>query len=178
MWVWKFAAAEQRLCQPSCSLYRHKSTAHFSVHPRLPTPSYTSQAWKGEPSLVQSISATAFLHASADKAMPAECLCDVQLKGLLWTSQTIYFPFASCACAWEENHAFIQRSALFLDVSVTRFCQTKALQMPGTLLFVFSFPLTIGTPCNAELSPSLSHFSGQLALTAPWMSRSCRLHRF
>lgn len=123
----------------------------------------TTQAKPGRVQVFCSISATAPFHASTDKVVPAECLYGVHMESLLWPSETMYFPFVSHACGSEESHAFIQRNVLFLEASVTRSCKTKALQChlwPRTLLFVFSFQLTTCTPCNADLSPSLSHFSG------------------
>lgn len=39
----------------------------------------------------------------------------------------MYFLSASHACGWEENHAFTQKSVLFLEASVTRSCQTADL---------------------------------------------------
>lgn len=81
----------------------------------------------------------------------------------------------------KKGHASIQRSILFLGMSVTRSCRTKALQCYlwlGTFLFILSFQLTTCIPCNAHLLPSLSHFSGQSAQTAPWMFGFCKLQKF
>lgn len=38
-----------------------------------------------------------------------------------------YFLSASCACGWEEDHAFTQKSVLFLEASVIRSCQRADL---------------------------------------------------
>lgn len=45
--------AEGKLCWESWSLYKHRSTVHFSAHPR-PLLQRTSQASRGEPSLLLS----------------------------------------------------------------------------------------------------------------------------
>lgn len=74
--------------------------------------------------------------------------------------------FSICiTCMWlGRKSCFHTKERIVVRHVSHKILPDQSSAMPGTLLFVFSFPLTIGTPCNAELSPSLSHFSGQPAL--------------
>lgn len=175
-------AAEGRLCWQSWSLYRHRSTVHFSVHLRLVTPNYTSQAWKGEPLLVS-------FHQ-----------CDCPFPCLNWQSHPCRMSmwcstggsalairdnvFSICiTCMWlgRKSCFHTKKSIVFRSIS-HKILPDKSFTMPSlarnTPIF-FSLQLTTCTPCNADLCPSLSHFSkGQSAQTAPWMFRFCRLQKF
>lgn len=173
--------AEWRLCWQSWSPYRHRSTARFSVHLRLPTPNYTSQVWKGEPSLV--------LFHQWNHPFPCLNWQNSACRMSMWCSTggsalAIRDDVSSICitCMWLGRKSCFHTKERIVFRSVShKILPDKALQChlwPGTLLFVFSFQLTTYTPCNADISPSLSYFSeGHYAQPAPWMFMFCRLQK-
>lgn len=106
------AAAEGRLCQPGWSLYGHRSTGHCSIDLRLSAPSYKSQACKGEPLLVLF---RQWDHPFSIPQLTEWCLQKLKILvvfnwHLLWSWETMYFPFASHACGWEEKKKNLNKS--------------------------------------------------------------------
>lgn len=163
-------AAEGRLCSQSWSLYWHGSTAHFSAHLRLLL--QTTEVWKVEP--------LPLLFHQRDCPFPctdwqsSDCTICVWYsagESALTITDSVFFICITCMSLGKKS-CFHTKKYIVFRHSVTRSCQTKALQCHlwlGTFLFAFSFQLTTCTLCNAHLLPSLSHFSCQSAQTANWI---------
>lgn len=164
------------------SLSGHRSTADYSVCLRPLTPNYTSQDWRGEPSLVlfhqRNDQVTIPFHASSESAVPPQRLC-----GFSWRvcsghqRQCIFYLhhmwLGEKSCFHTKEH-FVFRSIRH------KILPDKSFTMPSLARntpICFPSQLLTCTPHNANFSPFLSHFSEGPSAQTTWMFRFCRCQK-